>query len=1421
MISEDNIWNILEEYVNTKGIVQHQIDSYNYVINEYFQRIFDEVPDIVLPTSKKNEKYVVSFGQVYIDYPKIVDENRNTVLLTPYECRLRDLTYDSQITVDIRESWINTETDETITENLHPKTFISRVPVMIGSCRCNLEKYTKEEKVKAGECENDPGGYFIIRGKERTLICQERINYNHVYVFEQKQNSKSPYIAEIRSMSDETGHSVKIEAKMSSDGRSVVFQIPYIKDEIPTRILFKALNFSDEDILSLIDLSEVDNQKVQDILYSIMNTNKKIKTRNDALTFIGQNPHHVVSDDKKFSYAEQVVDNELFPHIGNSTEKERGLLLGYMVKLLVLTYTGLRTEDDRDNLSLKRVEGPGTLIGDLFRMLLKRLIESAKKYLLKRQDILIVLSRVSSVNNGLRHSFATGNWGVQKNNYIRTGVSQVLSRLTYSASISHLRRVVIPIGKEGKNTKIRQLHPTQIFFIDPAESPEGQSIGIVKNLALMAKLSTGIPTVIVREVVETSKNLYKINEIEISELDQSMCKVFINGVLIGFTDNQVQFIKDCKYMRKIGLLHHEISISYDETDNDVKILSDDGRLIRPVFVVENGELLIKPEHADYGWDRLVEEGYIQYVDNSEVENNLIAMFPKDLTEYEEHKMKYSYCEIHPCLMLGVCAGAIPFCLSMDTELLTKNGWKFHKDLTMDDEIATLDNNKLVYSKPNDIMKFRYKGNMYHIKRECLDLLTTPNHRMYVAQRKSKPNEEYGKYELIKAEDIFGKRVRYQSNAEWEKQNYYFTLPKVQNHKGCEEIIFDTDEKMNAWLDLFGMWIAEGCAHIKKRENNRGYDYRVSISQLKGDGIKFVENALNILNFNYTYTGKEFVLWSKQLTSYLTPLSVGAVNKYLPDWVWQLSKQQSNRLIDALIMGDGTHTNKNSRQYYTSSKILADQFQRLSLHAGVCGSIDINSLPGRQGIIYKNTEKERIITTQNICYRVGLRTENRCYPGTAKKKSRSNDIKIGKREPIEEWIDYDDYVWCVNVPSHIFYVRRNGIPVWTGNCDHNQSPRNCYQTSMMKQALGIFCSNYRDRVDTVVHVLHQPQKPLVSTKINKMLKYDDMPSGINAIVAVACYTGFNQEDSVIINKNAIDRGLFVSSCFKTLVCEERKKSSNNYETIEIPPSNIRMKNTNYSKLGPDGIVRKGTPVFKGDVIIGKTSTKSYKDDDESKTDCSYIIKNGEEGVIDMVYSGLSSEGNRLIKIKIRSLRIPEVGDKVASRSAQKGTIGMVLNQEDMPFTDEGIVPDIIINSHCLPSRMTLAQLIECVQGKRCAMMGEYADATPFTDASNDPVENIAKGLSKCGFERYGYEQMYNGMTGEPLKAKIFIGPTYYQRLKHLVADKMHSRALGNVTMLSRQPAEGRSRDGGLRLMPSLSEIKIFILKLKLLFIVFMF
>jgi DNA-directed RNA polymerase II subunit RPB2 len=655
-LTEDQIWEIFSEYIDNKGIVQHQIESYNYFVNEYLQRIFDEIPDIII-FPKKNEKYTVSFGQAYIDFPSVQDEGRQSKLLLPYETRMRDFSYDSIISVDIRETLEDTEKNIIIWENYHPKTFISNVPVMINSCKCNISTFTPQEKIAAGECETDPGGYFIIKGKERTLICQERINYNQIYVFEQKANSKFANIAEIRSMSDETGHSVLLQAKMSMDGKSIYFSLPNIKEDIPIKIVFRALNFSDMEIKSLINLNNI-SPEIDELISSILRNNREVKTKTEAIKFIGRNPLNIVAEEKKESYAEQVIDNELFPHLGNSNEKEKGVILGHMVNLLIKTYFKLRMEDDRDNLSLKRVEGPGTLIGDLFRMLLKRMIESAKKQLIKRQDIIITLSRINSVDNGLKNSFATGNWGVQKNNYIRNGVSQVLSRLSYSATLSHLRRVVIPIGKEGKNTKIRQLHPSQIFFIDPAESPEGQQVGIVKNLAMLSKLSTGIPTILVREVVDKSENIIPLSKIEVIDIQPEYTKIFVNGVLTGYTSDHQSLLKELKRMRKAGLLHHEISISYDDLDNDIKILSDDGRLIRPVFVIENGQFLVNRENYNKGWDYLVENGIIQYVDNNEVESSLIAMYPKDLEEYPEHSQKYTYCEIHPAAMLGVCTGDI-------------------------------------------------------------------------------------------------------------------------------------------------------------------------------------------------------------------------------------------------------------------------------------------------------------------------------------------------------------------------------------------------------------------------------------------------------------------------------------------------------------------------------------------------------------------------------------------------------------------------------------------------------------------------------------------------------------------------------------------------------------------------------------------
>ena len=266
---------------------------------------------------------------------------------------------------------------------------------------------------------------------------------------------------------------------------------------------------------------------------------------------------------------------------------------------------------------------------------------------------------------------------------------------------------------------------------------------------------------------------------------------------------------------------------------------------------------------------------------------------------------------------------------------------------------------------------------------------------------------------------------------------------------------------------------------------------------------------------------------------------------------------------------------------------------------------------------------------------------------------------------------------------------------------------------------------------------------------------------------------------------------------TISDEEQRTTSSEFQTIEIPTPDIRNSRNNYSFLESNGIIRVGSRVKKDDVIIGKVVTKIVKDHAMEKKDVSVTIKAGEEGTIDSVKMLTTEKGWKLVKVVIRTVKIPEPGDKFASRAAQKGTCGMVFSQEDMPFTSEGITPDIIINPHCMPSRMTINQLLETVLGKQCAVKGTFGDASPFSSNSVGIMENICDGLEEVGFERHGLEVMYNPYTGEMIESKVFIGIPYYQRLKHMVSEKMHSRAKGHVTMLCRQPLEGRSRDGGLR------------------------
>jgi len=385
------------------------------------------------------------------------------------------------------------------------------------------------------------------------------------------------------------------------------------------------------------------------------------------------------------------------------------------------------------------------------------------------------------------------------------------------------------------------------------------------------------------------------------------------------------------------------------------------------------------------------------------------------------------------------------------------------------------------------------------------------------------------------------------------------------------------------------------------------------------------------------------------------------------------------------------------------------------------------------------------------------------------------------------------------PSLILGVLASCIPF----SDHNQAPRNCYQASQGKQALGVYASNYRNRYDTMGHIMNYPQKPLVSTMISKYMNNDSLPSGINAIVAIATYTGFNQEDAVIMNQSAVDRGLYVTTYLKTYKEQNNKNHSNGEEEFFTKPvsDNGPKRPFNYDKLEDDGFVQENTYVKTGDVIIGKCMPTKTKTGITHK-DNSVCLKNGEAGFVDRncyndrYFTNTNGEGYNFCKVRIRSQRVPMIGDKFSARSAQKGTVGMLYRQEDMPYTANGIVPDLIMNPHAIPSRMTIGQLLECILGKACVTEGKYGDATPFNKTD---VEKIAQVLEDHGMERYGNEIMYDPRTGQQMQCDIFIGPTFYQRLKHMVLDKVHSRGnAGPVVMLTRQPAEGRARDGGLRI-----------------------
>ena len=422
------------------------------------------------------------------------------------------------------------------------------------------------------------------------------------------------------------------------------------------------------------------------------------------------------------------------------------------------------------------------------------------------------------------------------------------------------------------------------------------------------------------------------------------------------------------------------------------------------------------------------------------------------------------------------------------------------------------------------------------------------------------------------------------------------------------------------------------------------------------------------------------------------------------------------------------------------------------------------------------------------------------------------IKMGVIELVDAneeencYITFDDkqtkkYTHLEIYPSSILGAGASIIPY----PEHNQSPRNTYESAMAKQSLGFSSPMMNTSTYVRQHLMLYPQTPIVTTQAMGLLGLDKRPAGQNCVVAVLPFDGYNIEDAIVLSKATVDRGIGRTFFYRIYESEAKQYPGGMRDNFEIPNSeeNIRgyKGEKSYRLLEEDGIIASESNVTGGDILIGKTSPPRFMEEFREfevqgpyRRDTSVAIRPSETGVVDTIVMTQSNEGGKMFKVRIRDMRVPEIGDKFASRHGQKGVLGILAKNEDLPYTSDGMTPDVLINPHAFPSRMTVGMMLESITGKAAALRGKKFDGSAFVGEKLSQVREI---MESSGFKYSGKEKMYDGRTGKPFPVDVFIGVVYYQKLHHMVADKIHARARGQVQMLTKQPTEGRARGGGLR------------------------
>jgi DNA-directed RNA polymerase beta subunit len=1818
-----NSWLIIDKYFGpNKGyqLTKHLIDSFNDFVLRKLDDIIEgfnpiEIQHHWLPEHETFANLMtIEIKNPIISKPTIFEKDGSTKPMTPNDARTRNFTYSAPLYVDmsITAKQFNPTTGEYIEESKKLNNVsIGKLPIMVHSKYCILS----ENPMCEGECRYDYGGYFIINGNEKVVISQDRIAENKTYVFVNNKVSAYSHVAEIRSVQENKFSvpkttTLKLSSKPNQYGRYIRANIHHIKHDVPVFVLFKALGVeTDEDIIKYIvyDVNLPDAKRIMTELIGSIEEANNVSCAREALEFLSRYmningyPREILNNKvKRIEILRNVLRHEFLPHVGVEYHK-KALYLGYMINKLVRCYLGLQPFDDRDSYINKRVDTPGILMANLFRQYYGKVIKDMKNMIQKdinngswkaTNKFINVINRVNInkvlkstiIEGGLKYGLATGNWGI-KSNKTKQGVAQVLNRMTYNATLSHLRRINTPIEKTGKLVQPRKLHSTQFGIICPAETPEGVSVGLVKNMSMICNISIAANSTSLREMLESTDIV--LFDGENPHIFANKTKVIVNGDIIGVHEEPQNLITKLRFWKRKGIINVYTSIYWNVYRNEIWVCTEAGRCLRPVIIVDNNRLRLTRDNIDTlrskntTWMDLVtgtrgseeDDAFVEYVDVEESNTLMIAMRYQDLFKGfkgSTYPVQYSHLELDPSLILGVLAGSIPFsdhnqsprncyqCLWLEEEVLMADGSRKQiKDVKVGDRVMTFDNSTMKTSYSNVIHQY-----VRTTEKTIYELTTVSGRRIKATSNHPLMTESGWKHvEDITQTDKIGVFMQHITNLSFSDCEKYDVLTAESCRRVLENLqvnpslinkhikqleggsilpLTSHDTRLAIIARIIGYLTTDGAINIYNKKHG-GMTPQVQANFGSLDDADEFEADVEELGFVKTSPiFQDRVIHDVHHKTYKIshngPLATLVVALYgaigsrtksdkvpIPQWIMNGSSLVKKEFLSGWQGGYGNKIYHNTTrkygfqtlpvyhtiqpEYIDSLHAYMTQLGKLYQDTGV--KIRFIKKMNREsygkvkvGLYFEDSEANFSNIIENIGYKYCTDKTSTCAVILEYLKAKMSGYTAG----------YNDFKKCVTTMANTIFVpvakkevQENCLISDITVASHNHSFITTggimsSNSAMGKQAIGIYTSNFRHRYDTLGHVLSYPQRPFVTTRASKIVNIDELPCGANVIVAIGTYTGFNQEDSVIMNKSAVDRGMFVSTYYRTYKEQNNKNHSTGEEEYFCKPDPNNTKQSkphNYDKISKEGFIPEDSMVEAGDVIIGKCMPQKNGNLINNK-DTSVVLKNNEKGFIDRNcyndnhFTNINGDGYTFAKVRIRSDRIPCIGDKFclppsaevltsngwksiatiepkdlvvqldpetmsasfvhptasytfdhdgdmytingdyvslsvtmehkmfvkhyetdvytlemandiinttnmycktasclkaettdmpayatpgiayvlaatiykgwikeedktvnimsisqedkdkietildhlnvryiidhangqkriaifdatiydmvraaltrlpqwlhchqdiarefihrifcetdvqcrsaelcdqlqlvalaagysadiiitqtskichirlnrkavatqnhvatvthytgtvhcievpshifyvrmngkcmwtgnSSRHGQKGTVGMLYRQEDMPFTHEGIVPDIIINPHAIPSRMTIAQLMECIMGKACAGLGTFGDATPFTDLK---VEDIAQALEKCGIERYGNELLYNSRTGEQMPTAIFIGPTYYQRLKHMVDDKAHSRSSnGPVVMLTRQPAEGRARDGGLRL-----------------------